>query len=70
MQVQDPSLDELLDKVESKFALVTLISKRAKQVNNGARTLVSTPSQKPVTIAMEEISAGKVRQRMADTRVE
>ena len=69
MQVH-PSLDDLLDKVESKFALVTIISKRAKQLNNGVRNLVGSTSQKPVTVAMEEIAAGKVTQKRSATPVE
>jgi len=70
MQQAAPSLDDLLGKVESKFALVTIISKRAKALNNGARRLVNTNSQKPVTVAMEEISGGKVKQRAAAVKVE
>jgi len=52
-----------MDKLEnwgSKFALVTLAAKRAKQLKSGARSLVDTDSRNPLTVALEEIAAGKV----------
>lgn len=56
-----PSYDELLKKVDnSPFTLVTLAMKRAKQLNTGAVKLLETNSSKPVTIALEEIAAGKI----------
>lgn len=51
------------DKLEewgSKYALVALAAKRAKQVKAGAPILVDTQSRNPLTIALEEIAAGKV----------
>ncbi|NMA28601.1 MAG: DNA-directed RNA polymerase subunit omega, partial [Burkholderiales bacterium] len=31
----EPSLDDLLEKVDNKFKLVTLAMKRARQINDG-----------------------------------
>lgn len=56
----EPSLEVLLEKVDSKFSLITMISKRARQLNSGYTKLIVTNSVKPVTIALEEIAAGKV----------
>lgn len=56
----DPSLDDLMDKIGNKFALITMVSKRARQLNNQAPTLVATTSRKPVTVAMQEIEQGMI----------
>ena len=54
------SLDGLLQKVPSKFNLVMVAAKRARQIKDGAPKLVTTESVNPVTIAMEEILAGRI----------
>jgi DNA-directed RNA polymerase subunit omega len=68
----DPPIEDLLDKVDSKFTLVTLASRRARQVNSYFSQLgeglgaivppqVASISRKPLSIALEEIAAGKVK---------
>lgn len=60
-----------MDKVDSKFHLVHLAAKRAREINGyyaqlgeglGAFVppLLSTDSNKPLSIALEEIAQGKV----------
>jgi len=52
-----------MDKLEnwgSKYALVTLAARRAKQLKSGAPPLIDTDSRNPLTVALEEIAAGKV----------
>ncbi|MFM6968394.1 MAG: DNA-directed RNA polymerase subunit omega [Microbacteriaceae bacterium] len=68
----DPPIDELLDKVDSKYQLVIVAAKRARQINDyyqeraegtvlTAGPLVeSTIDEKPLTIAMREINEGLV----------
>lgn len=55
-----PSADTIEDKVKSRYSLVVLSAKRAKQIKEGAPILIETTSTNPLTIAMEEIAAGKV----------
>ena len=55
-----PSLDHLLKKVDSKYTLVVLTARRAREVVAGDRLLVNSKSNKAVTIALEEIGAEKV----------
>jgi DNA-directed RNA polymerase subunit omega len=55
-----PSLDHLLKKVDSKYTLVVLTSRRAREIVAGDRPLVQSKSNKAVTIALEEIGADKV----------
>lgn len=69
--LMDPPIEELLDKVDSKFTLVTLGARRARQVNSYYNSLgeglgrivppqVTSVSGKPLSIAFEEIAAAKV----------
>ncbi|SJZ96087.1 DNA-directed RNA polymerase subunit omega [Pilibacter termitis] len=56
-----PSIDTLLDKVNSKYSLVILSSKRAHELEAGNMpTMESFQSVKPVLKALEEIEAGTV----------
>lgn len=56
-----PTLSTLLDKVDSKYSLVVAVSKRARQIVDGQNSLVESNSIKPVSIAIQEISEGKIR---------
>ena len=49
-----------LDKLDSKFAFVLAASKRARQLQAGAKPLVPTTGHKPTRIAMEETFQGAV----------
>jgi DNA-directed RNA polymerase subunit omega len=68
--LMDPPIEDLLEKVDSKFTLVALASKRARQINSYYNQLgegmgavvppqVTSVSGKPLTIAFEEVSGGK-----------
>jgi len=70
--MMEPPVEGLLDKVDSKFTLVTLAAKRSRQINSYFNQLgeglgaivppqVASVSRKPLSIALEEISAGKIR---------
>ena len=51
-----PSVDDLLEKVESKYSLVVAASRRARQLKDGAPTrLTKQESFKHVGVALEEI---------------
>lgn len=55
-----PSLDLLVDKVDSKYTLVVLAAKRAREIMNGEESLVDSRSNKPVTVALEEVAQGRI----------
>jgi DNA-directed RNA polymerase subunit omega len=55
-----PALEDLLKKVDSKYTLVILAAKRARELKQGSPILADTKSVKPVTIALEEIVQGKI----------
>ena len=64
-----PSADKLAEMVDSRFSLVVLAAKRAKQLKEGAPKLIETNSTNPLTIALEEIAAGKVKYDVPSTDV-
>lgn len=76
--ITDPPIDELLERANSKFALVVYSSKRARQINayysqlsegllEFVGPLIETRNQeKPLSIAMREINAGLLTVRDID----
>ncbi len=70
----DPPIDELLSKVDSKYALVIFASKRARQINdyyadlhegslfdNVGPLVESSIDDKPISVALREINEDKLR---------
>ena len=53
------SIDELNGMVDSSYSLVTIISKRARQIIDGSESLIKTDTIKPVSIAIEEFYDGE-----------
>jgi DNA-directed RNA polymerase subunit omega len=75
--MMDPPIEELLNRVDSKFTLVTLSAKRGRQINSyfsqlgeGLGTIappqVASVSRKPLSIALEEIAADKITYKRPD----
>ena len=70
--LHDLKIDELLDKVDSRYGLAVASAKRARQINEYTSTLglndalgipgpqVHTRSQHPLTIAIEELRQDKL----------
>ena len=56
-----PPLESLLEKIENKYALVVSVAKRARVLKEGQLPMVDVASNNPVTVALEEIAAGKIR---------
>lgn len=55
------NLEDLLAHVDSKYRLVIVAAKRAKQLNRGAGPLLTTRSFKPIYVALEEMASGKLQ---------
>ena len=75
-----PRIDELLEKVDSRYALVIVAAKRARQINNyhhqlgegigfeeAPPPLIESRSKNYLTMAMEEIAGGKLTHRYGST---
>src|SRR6476646_5938802 len=69
--MMNPPIEELLNRSDSKFRLVTLGARRARQINSyfgqlgdGLGTIVppqvTSVARKPLSIAFEEIAADKI----------
>ena len=54
------TVEDCLEKVENRFALVHLVSKRAKQLLKGSQITVSGRANKYIVSALREVSAGTV----------
>ena len=68
-----PRIDELLDNVDSRYALVIVAAKRARQINSyhhqlgegmgfevAPPPLIESRSKNYLTMALEEVSEGKI----------
>lgn len=63
----EPSVDELQEKINSKYTLVTLSARRARQLQDEEKPLVDEPkSKKIVGVALEEIIAEKLTVKESD----
>ncbi len=59
--MRQPSLDQLNEVVDNKYALVVAVARRARQLADGATPLVDgLETSKPVTLALEEIAKGLI----------
>ncbi|OZU90374.1 DNA-directed RNA polymerase subunit omega [Virgibacillus indicus] len=57
----EPSIDELQEKISSKYTLVTLSARRARELSETKKVLVENPkSEKYVGMALEEIQQEKL----------
>lgn len=68
--ITDPPIDDLLENVDSKYALVAFAATRARQINTYNQQLEAglldtigplvdySPREKPLSIAMHEIAQG------------
>ncbi len=67
----NPPIEELLNRVDSKFSLVTLAARRARQINSYYNHLgdglgaaippqVASTVRKPLSMSFEEIAADKI----------
>lgn len=77
----NPTIEVLLEKVDSKFTLVSLASRRARQVNSYFNQLgeglgsivppqVASTARKPLSISFEEIAADKITYTREDLESE
>ncbi len=57
----DPSLDELMKDIDSRYTLVIKVAKRARQLAINPKPLVSVDTDKPLLMAIYEVKAGKIK---------
>ena len=54
------TIEDCLDNIENRFALVVLAGLRARQLGQGIEPLIEAPKNKDNVRALREIAAGKV----------
>ena len=54
------TIEDCLDSVDNRFALVMVASRRARQLDAGAEEMIDAPKNKNLVKALREIAAGKV----------
>ena len=60
--ITKPIIDDLLDRVPSRYSLAVLAAKRAHQLEDGfTKALDHYDSEKSVGLALEEIDPGKIK---------
>ncbi|HZX21701.1 MAG TPA: DNA-directed RNA polymerase subunit omega [Clostridia bacterium] len=55
-----PSINELLEKVDSRYTLVVVAAKRARQIVDEEKSKIGSNFKKPVSIATQEIFEEKI----------
>ena len=54
------TVEDCLDKVPNRFALVLLVAKRAKQLLKGSELTVATKGNKYIVSSLREVAAGNI----------
>jgi DNA-directed RNA polymerase subunit omega len=55
-------MNEMLAHIESRYMLVNIVAHRARQISEQAEEAHVSLEEKPVTIALEEVRSGELRQ--------
>lgn len=61
------TVEDCLENVNSRFELVLLASKRARQLVNGKEALVDWENDKATVVALREIGEGKISTEILET---
>ena len=62
----NPSVVDLLKKTRDRYSLVILTSKRARQIIEGSNPHISIDSNKPLTIAINEVDQNAVEYEIVE----
>ena len=55
-----PPMSDLVEKVGSRYLLVNLVARRAREISAKAEEEGISPEKKPVSIAIDEVFSGKL----------
>ena len=55
-----PPIADLLDRIDSRYLLVNVVAKRARQIADEANALGEDLPEKPVTLAIQEVADDKL----------
>lgn len=61
-----PPISELLEHVDSRYLLVNVVAKRAREISEEAEANHVSLPEKPVTLAIQEVADGKLSATMKE----
>lgn len=56
----NPSIVDLLEKVDNRYSLVVVTAKRARQIIDGYDKLIDINSNKPLTVSINEVNSNMI----------
>tara|TARA_B110000014_G_C19796815_1_gene413941 strand:- start:64 stop:504 length:441 start_codon:yes stop_codon:yes gene_type:complete len=62
------TVEDCLEKVDNRFHLVRVASKRARQIMNGKEPTIEWDNDKATVVALREIAAGNITEEMLDEK--
>ena len=62
------TVEDCLEKVDNRFHLVRVASKRARQLMNGKEPSIEWDNDKATVVALREIAAGNITEEMLDEK--
>jgi DNA-directed RNA polymerase subunit omega len=60
------TVSDCLEKLDNRFELVLLASRRARQIMDGADSSLELENDKPTVLALREIAAGHITEEALD----
>ncbi len=61
-----PPVADMLKNVDSRYLLVNVVARRAREIASEAEELQEELTEKPVTLAIREVAAGKITATVKD----
>ena len=61
-----PPVADLLKNVDSRYLLVNVVAQRARNIASEAEALQEELTEKPVTLAIQEVADGKLSATLKD----
>lgn len=55
-----PAMSKLLSNISSRYLMVNVVARRARQISIQAETFHEPLTEKPVTLAIREVAEGKL----------
>ena len=59
-----PAMSDLLKNIKSRYLMVNVVARRARQISIEAETFQQPLTEKPVTLAIREVAEGKLVARI------
>ncbi|GEM_PF-2784297 len=59
--MRQPPIEILVERAGSRYAAAAIAADRARQLSAGALPAVGTVATNPLTVALEELAAGRLR---------